>query len=163
MLRTTVFPKRNFYLKPAFWGVDRDLREVMESIENVWEGGGINNLSPDYKETDNAYFISIDLPGVSKSSLDLQVEGEQIALTATRKSRFSEEGELEQKISRTILMPKHVDKEKIQAHCEDGVLYLALPKLEKARPQKITISEGFSDSRWNKLLSDKKKESEINT
>lgn len=153
MFRTTVLPMRNFHIKPAFWGVDRDLKEVMENIENVWEGISPTSTSTDFKETENAYFMSIDLPGVNKSNLDIQVEGEHLFINATRKQGLSEKEENKQKISQTLLLPKMVDKEKVQAHCEDGVLYLALPKLEKAKAKKIEISEGFKDSSWSNLLS----------
>ena len=156
MLRTTVFPMRNLHIKPAFWGVDRDLKDVMDSIENVWEGIGTTSTATDFKETDQAFFISIDMPGVSKSSLELQVEGEHILINATRKRVLVEGEDNTQKITRTVLMPKEVDKEKVQAHCEDGVLYLALPKVEKAKPKKIEISEGFKNTTWNNLLSKKK-------
>lgn len=153
MFRTTVLPMRNFHIKPAFWGIDRDLKEVMENIENVCEGISPTSTTTDFKETENAYFMSIDLPGVNKSNLDIQVEGEHLFINATRKRGLSEKEENKQKISQTVLLPKMVDKEKVQAHCEDGVLYLALPKIEKAKAKKIEVSEGFKDSSWSNLLS----------
>ncbi|ATH07312.1 hypothetical protein BIY24_04980 [Halobacteriovorax marinus] len=152
MYRTTVLPMRNFHFKPAFWGVDRDLKGVMENIENVWEGISPTSAATDFKETENAYFMSIDLPGVNKSNLDIQVEGEHLFINATRKRGLSEKEENKQKISQAVLLPKMVNKEKVLAHCEDGVLYLALPKLEKAKAKKIEISEGFKDSSWSNLL-----------
>ncbi len=162
MFKTTVLPMRNFHIRPAFWGVDRDLKEVMDSIENVWEGIGTSGMASDFKETEQAYFMSVDMPGVNKSSLDIQVEGEQLLINATRKRGLIDGEENKQKISQTVLIPKMVDKEKVQAHCEDGVLYLALPKLEKAKPKKIEISEGFKNSTWSNLLSnDKESKDEI--
>ena len=156
MFKTTVLPMRNFHIRPAFWGVDRDLKEVMDSIENVWEGVGTSSVASDFKETEQAYFMSVDMPGVNKSSLDIQVEGEQLLINATRKRGLIDGEENKQKISQTLLIPKMVDKEKVQAYCEDGVLYLALPKLEKAKPKKIEISEGFKNSTWSNLLSNDK-------
>jgi HSP20 family protein len=160
MLRTTVFPMRNFHIKPAFWGVDRDLKDVMDSIENVWEGIGAASPTTEFKETEQAYFMSIDMPGVNKSNLELQVEGQHLLINGIRKRALVEGEDSKQKISRTILMPKEVDQEKIQAHCEDGVLFLALPKIEKAKPKKIEISEGFKNATWNKLLSEVEKTKE---
>lgn len=156
MFRTTVLPMRNFHIKPAFWGFDRDLKEVMENIESVWEGTNSSFALTDLKETENAFFVSIDLPGINKNNLDIQIEGERLLINATRKRSLSENEDNKQNISRSVLLPKMVDKEKVQAHCEDGVLYLALPKLEKAKPKKIEISEGFKGSSWSNLLSDTK-------
>lgn len=160
MFRTTVLPMRNFHIKPAFWSVDQDLKEVLKNIENVWEGVSPNSGSTDFKETENAYFLSIDLPGVNKNNLSIHVEGEHLFINGTRKRGLSEKEESKQNISQTLLLPKMVDKEKVQAHCEDGVLYLALPKLEKAKAKKIEISEGFRDSSWSNLLSNSEESKE---
>lgn len=50
MIRTEIVPLRNIQFKPAFWGVDRNLSEVMKSMESAWEGNEahLNN----FKETD---------------------------------------------------------------------------------------------------------------
>ena len=118
MLRTTVLPMRNFHIKPAFWGVDRDLKDVMDSIENVWEGIGVHHTShSEFKETDQAYIMSIDMPGVNKDRLELQVEGEFILINATRKRPLVGDDKEDLKMTRKVLMPKEVDKDKIQAHC----------------------------------------------
>lgn len=140
MLRTTIRPARSFQFRPAFWGVDRDLKDVLEVMENAWETGGVKALS-EFKETDQAFLMSIDMPGVSKKDLNLQIENDIIYITATRKVFFDKEESSKQTLSRTIQVPKLVDVDKIKAHIEDGVLYLALPKLEKAKAKKIEISE----------------------
>lgn len=153
MMRTIVFPMRNFHVKPAFWGLDRDFKDVMDSIQDVWEGID-QSTHTDFKETEQAYFMALDIPGVNKKNLEVQVQGDYVLINATRKKAFFEGDENNQKISRKVLLPKEVDKENVQAHCEDGVLYLALPKAEKAKPKKIEITEGFEGSTWNKFLSE---------
>ena len=153
MMKTTIFPMSNLHMRPAFWGVERDFKEVIDTIENVWSGTG-THYGHEFKETDQAYFLSVDLPGVSQSNLDIQLEEETLIINATRKkSMLAGEGD-EQKINQTYVIPKNVDKDKIQAHCEDGVLYLALPKLEKARPKKIEITQGATKGSWKNLLSE---------
>lgn len=140
MLRTTVYPFSNFHMKPAFWGVDRDLKDVLETIDSVWNGPA-SLAQSEFKETPETYFLSLDMPGVNKSTLDIQVDGERLSITGTRKRAMKDENDKEQKVSHEFVIPKDVDTDKIQAHCEDGVLYLALPKQEKAKPRKIEISQ----------------------
>lgn len=152
-MRATVFPMSNLHMRPAFWGVDRDLKEVIDSIENAWAGQS-RTTSHDFKETEQAYFLSVDLPGVNQSNLEIQLEGETLLVNATRKKAMFEGEDSEQKITQSYIIPKNVDKEKIQAHCEDGVLYLALPKFEKARPKKIEVSHGGNKGSWKNLLSE---------
>ena len=152
MMRTTIFPRGQFYSKPSFWGIDRDLKDVMDTIEHTWEGTKTNTIN-NYKETDQGYFFSLDIPGISKANLDISIEGEQITIEGTKRNVFLDDESEGEKLTRKILIPKKVDREKIQAHHEDGVLYFALPKQEDEKPLKINLSEGQKES-FNKLLKD---------
>ena len=152
MMRTTTFPLRNLHVRPAFWGVDRDLKEVMDSIESVWSGANLSSQTSHFKETQKAFLLSMDMPGVNKNDLELHVEGDKILIKAIRKHKLFAEEEQPQEINREVLIPKHVDRENIQAHCEDGVLYLALPKMEKIIPKKIEVSPSGEGTNWKHLL-----------
>jgi HSP20 family protein len=156
MMKTTIFPMRSLHMRPAFWGVDRDLKEVIDSIENSWVGlGTTSSKSTEFHETDKAYLFSIDLPGVNKANLEIQVEGEHLIVNGKRKKSLLD-NENEQTITHKVLIPKEADKDNIQAHCEDGVLYLAFPKVEKASPKKVEVTDGAG---WKNLLGAEKKES----
>lgn len=80
-MRTTVFPTTELQFKPAFWGFERDLKDVMESLEKVWEGD--KSLS-DFQETEKAYVFMLDMPGVNKKDLELQMEGDVVSITGKR-------------------------------------------------------------------------------
>lgn len=153
MMKATIFPMSNLHMRPAFWGVDRDLKEVIDSIESAWSSS-VRTTGHEFKETDQAYFLSVDLPGVNQSNLDIQLEEETLLINATRKKAMLDGDDKEQKITQSYVIPKNVDKDKIQAHCEDGVLYLALPKIEKARPKKIEITQGANKGSWKNMLSE---------
>lgn len=150
-MRRTIVPLRNIHFKPAFWGVDRDLREVMDNIENVWEGKSQTLTATDFKETQEAFFMSIDMPGVNKKNLEINIEGDCLFIKGSRKVLFSDDDSVTN-LSHTIKIPQLADKDKIQAQCEDGVIYIALPKIEKAKPRKVEIKEGFNDKTWSKLI-----------
>ncbi len=155
MFRTTILPMRDIQIKPAFWGIDRDLKKVIDNMESAWVGNTTASPTTDFKETNHAYFMSIDMPGVNKKNLELQIEEGSISIKANRERAFASGEENKQEISRMIQLPKEVNKEKVQAHCEDGVLYLVFPKIEKEKPKKIEVSEGLKDATWSGLLSDK--------
>ena len=152
MMRTTIFPRGQFYSKPSFWGIERDLKDVMDTIEHTWEGTR-NSTINNYKETDQGYFFSIEIPGVSKTSLEISIEGEQITIEGIKRNVFLDDESEGEKISRKILIPKKVARAKIQAHHEDGILYFALPKQDEEKPFKIKINDGASES-FDKLLKD---------
>jgi len=128
-------------MRPAFWGVEKDLKEVIDSMENAWNSKPSLEAN-EFKENEQAFFISMDIPGVKKDDLDIQIEGDHIVVNGLRKKSLSSDEGVERKITQIFLLPKHVDREKIEAHVEDGVLYLALPKAEKEKPKKINILEG---------------------
>lgn len=163
MMRATLYPAKTSYHRPMFWGIERDLKEVLDDIEGVWNGSATGAETGHFRETDQAYFMTMDVPGLNRSSLEIQLEGEHVHVKGTRKLNIPGAPEVERSISQAFVLPKDVDAEKIQAHCEDGVLFLALPKLEKARPKRIEITEGEAKSAWKQLLGGNlfgKKESE---
>lgn len=153
MFRKTILPVSEHYFRPAFWGNDRDFREVIENIENLWEGQSLSNAKT--KETEKAFLVSIDLPGVSKDDLNIEIEDSKVKIEATRKDAFTNS---ETKLSRFVNIPKAVDQEQIKAHTQDGVLYLALPKQEKQVSKKIQWLDEKEEnhSLWANLLDQEK-------
>ncbi len=129
-------------MNAMIYPIRTNIMDVFESMERDF---------PEFRETENGYYLTVDLPGVNAANLDLQVEGNRLLINATRMREMVDKENFEQKISRTFLIPEHVDQDKIQANMEDGVLYLALPKHEKAKPRKIEISKTTGSS-WKNLL-----------
>lgn len=152
MMRAKVFHNGNNYNRPLFWGIDRDLKDVIDDIEQVWSGANAATKTSRFTETDQGYFMALDVPGLNKSHLEIQQEGNYLHVKGKRKQGSPETLEVEHSVSETFLLPQGVDADKIQAHCEDGVLFLALPKLEKARAKKVEITEGDAKPSWKNLL-----------
>lgn len=109
-----------------------------------------NFMSPqmDIDETDDAYLVSMDMPGVPKENINIDLNGNILTVTGERRSRF-QEGSQEQgsersyvKFQRSFTLPSTVDVNKVEANCENGLLEIYLPKSEEARPKKIEISSG---------------------
>jgi len=98
-------------------------------------------------------FVHFDLPGADSSSIEIQVE--QNALTV-RAERFFEEREGDEVIvrerptgvfSRQMFLGQHLDVEKIAANFDEGVLTLAIPVAETAKPRRIEIQSGAKQAR----------------
>lgn len=88
------------------------------------------NRSFSIDENDNAYVITIQLPGYKQSHLDITVEQDVMTVKATKdKSSFS----------RSFVLPKGVDLDKIAAKLEDGILEINLPKSLNAKARKVTV------------------------
>jgi HSP20 family protein len=93
----------------------------------------------DVDETDDAYAITADIPGVNKEDIKVQIDGNLVAISAERKQ------DTEEKKGNTVRSERHwgqqyraftlqcpVDDTKAEARYENGVLKLTLPK--KAQP-----------------------------
>ena len=96
-------------------------------------------------ETKDGYVLQAEMPGVSKESLEMWVENNELTILG-RRSLPTVEGTLLHRESRaenfrrTFELDPSIDAEKISAKIEQGVLTLTLPKAEQVKPRKITVS-----------------------
>jgi HSP20 family protein len=93
----------------------------------------------------DGYFIELEMPGVSKDGVEITVDGSELAVVGHRKSDIPE-GELLYYEStpadyrRTFELSADVDISKIEAHVDQGVLKLRLPRREDFKPRKIPVA-----------------------
>lgn len=93
-------------------------------------------------EKPEAYLVRVDLPGVSKQDIAIELEDGALEVSATRKLGVDAEEQQESgsfHYRRSFRIPEGVLAEKIAAHFENGVLSLTLPKSEKAKPRQIVV------------------------
>jgi HSP20 family protein len=100
----------------------------------------------DVKETEDAYGLTVFLPGVSKDGLDLTAENGTVRIVG-RRSWKQPEGWTplyrESADAAFELVLNHdnaIDVEKIAAELRDGVLRVSLPKHEAIKPRKIAVN-----------------------
>ena len=111
--------------------------------------------SVDLFETDDAFVIAADLPGVHLENVDIQFDRGTLTISGTRGATLpaSEQGQLRVisaerptgSFARSIRLPEHVDPEKIGATLTDGVLTVQVPKAASALPRKIPVRANASD------------------
>ncbi len=91
------------------------------------------------------FVVEFDLPGVNPDSLDLDVERNVLTVRAERpdldqgKEMVSAERP-RGVFSRQLFLGENLDTDKIEAAYHDGVLRLAIPVAEQAKPRRIEIS-----------------------
>lgn len=100
-------------------------------------------------EDERGYVLSFDVPGIPKENIQIELKDNQLRIWGERK--FDEEkteGKRHYserrygKFERTFSLPNEVDADKIQAHHEDGVLHLMLPKAARVQSKSIKIESG---------------------
>jgi HSP20 family molecular chaperone IbpA len=100
----------------------------------------------DIYETDSKLTLIADMPGVAAD--DITIDLRDGVLTITGDVKPWEKQDVDNvlvefgigKFYRQFTLSEAIDQERIEAQCKDGVLKLALPKLEKAPPRKIAVS-----------------------
>ena len=102
----------------------------------------------DIDETEKAYEISAELPGIAKEDIDITVENSTVTIHGereqTKKSGKAKNRVMESSygvFERSLSLPFPVDAESVEAEYENGILHLTIPKPAQAetQPQKIAI------------------------
>jgi HSP20 family protein len=143
------------------WNPAQDLMQMREEMDRLFSqffrrGDGEDATwaqgtwapAVDIFETDDAFMLKAELPGLSKDDVNIEVHDNRLIIRGERK-RESEAKEdqyhrLERmygRFERVFWLPTTVDAEHIQATFTNGVLELRLPKSAAARSKQIQISE----------------------
>ena len=102
----------------------------------------------DVAETDTAYQVKAELPGIRKEVLDVTVEDGVLTIKAEHNDNHEqiENGKLIRqerstgKFVRSLRLGADVDEETITAEYRDGVLHITLPKAKEVQPRKVEVS-----------------------
>ena len=124
--------------------IEKGIDVAKETLGNVARHLPFANFA---KHKADTYDIEIDLPGVDKNEIELNVEDDYLTVNAMRKTRNEVKEDdyylCESKfglVSRSFVLPKDVDREKISANYEDGRLYISLEKEEARKARSISIN-----------------------
>ena len=97
-------------------------------------------------EDKDRYYISAELPGVKADELNIQVTGNNLAISGERKIAAEHEGARYHRrereagtFSRMIGLPGEIDSSKVEAKLEDGILRIVVSKAEIAKPKQISV------------------------
>ena len=110
--------------------------------------GPVFTPNVDIFETDKEIIMLADIPGVKASDLTIDLRDDTLTLNAEVKPidrPHEEEILIEYQVGsyyRQFTLTEMIDQGKIDATLNNGVLRLALPKVEKAVPRQITVKAG---------------------
>lgn len=117
--------------------------------DNPAERGAMSLLPPvDVMEDENGITVIADVPGATRESLSLRIDGDTLSLEAPIGLELPEGMEpvyAEVRAAhyrRSFTLSGELDRDRIQASLKDGVLRLELPKREEARPRRIEVRTG---------------------
>ena len=129
------------------------LRNLDELFNSIRMGNPLSSIEAephikiDVYETDNAYTVKADAPGVSKEDIQVHIEGNQVSIQVEIKKETSEkeEGKVvrsERYVGqqyRSFSLEHDIDEAGAEAQYADGVLELTLPKKQGAKKKTLKI------------------------
>jgi len=116
---------------PAMWG--RTEREYLPTF--------------DFYDKDGEYHLTAELPGVNKDDINVTINDGTVTITGKKEDTTEEEGKdyyLKEtrggSFSRQFRLPTDVERDKVEARYENGILELVMPHKEKGgKPGRIEI------------------------
>jgi HSP20 family protein len=144
-----------YFLNP--WGEILGMKEKVDRImETTFREAGTQGREPivlwqpvaDVYETPESYVIQVELPGVARDAVHLEVQDQRLRLMGERRMEKDASGSAYQVLersygpfSREFNLPEGVDPAKISAIYQDGLLTIVIAKSNQARTaRRITIS-----------------------
>lgn len=128
------------------------LNRVMDDVIGRAEESNGNYWVPamDAWETEQAFQVQLDLPGVTSEQVDVSFDKNALTVRGTRTDTVPTDNEGEKRVffteraagefARTLRFPQYVEASKIEAKFENGVLTVTIPKSEAAKPRKIAVN-----------------------
>lgn len=127
--------------------MDRMFNKAFESLPASKEfGKGFRMPKADVQETENSVIATIELPGVEKENIDLNISEKSIEVKAKKKQEKEEKGKEKYSYSksssqfyRRVPLPAEVNSDEANAVYKNGVLKVQIPKTKKEKKKKINI------------------------
>jgi HSP20 family protein len=127
---------------------------IRSIFDDSWANFGTSQSSPstwappvDIHETDNSFVVFVELPGMKREDIALEVKDNTLSVRGERRQEkeTSDEGvhRLERAhgtFYRAFSLPANVNTSEVKASYKDGVLEITLPKEERAKSRQIDIA-----------------------
>jgi len=137
----------------ARWDPFRDFVSIQGELNKLFgrayaggEFAGAWVPAMDVSETPERFQVTVELPGIDPKDVEVSVEDSTLTIRGERS--FSEDVKEESyhrverrygSFVRAISLPQYADEERIEASFDKGVLTVDVPKVEAAKPKKITV------------------------
>ncbi|KAL9247248.1 hypothetical protein vseg_020700 [Gypsophila vaccaria] len=136
-------------------GQTNTLRKILNSLgaDISSEEKGVTTPLTDIVSKAKEYIFYIDVPGISKSDVQVQVEDNNVLVIRSNGKRKRDDTEEEkgckylklertgvQKLMRKFRLPQDADMSSISAKCENGVLTVTVAKLPPSKPKTVQVT-----------------------
>lgn len=127
-------------------------RPLLEEFFSPGNGGRNGNLMrppvADVVETEHDIRVELEVPGMDASELQVDIENNVLSISGDKREERKESDERSTwhlaerrygQFSRSFVLPREVDADRISAVFENGVLTVTIPKSERAKRRRIEV------------------------
>ena len=133
-----------------FHELQREVGRLFENLDPFQSTLRLHRFPPlNLYDAGDKYLLSVQLPGMLASDIDLSITGETLTIRGERKRSDGVKDDSYRRQerpmgtwSRTITLPDRVESTQVGASFADGILTVRLPKAESAKPRHITVTAG---------------------
>jgi HSP20 family protein len=133
------------------WDPFEEAERLQTQLARLLDGAGTIPIAgmpfvpaADVEETDDAYIIELELPGVKRDDVDVQFSAGRLIVTGERKEK-ERAGLLRRRTRKVgefryeIQLPPTVDESGVSAHLDQGELIIRVPKSAADQPRRIKV------------------------
>ena len=130
----------------ARWDPLSDLLAIQQRLDRYAPGPAGWKPAVDIRETSDQYIVTAEVPGMSRTDLDIRVHEGRLTISGMRRERTPQCEQYHRverghgSFSRTFQLPVPVDGERVTADLRDGVLTVICPKAPDATARRIQVS-----------------------
>lgn len=139
-----------------YWQPWADMEKVRQQLDTLFHDIGETREDDssawvpaiELYNTPDGFILKVQLPGVNRNELDIEVTPEMVAIQGVRQPLIPEEtqplhSEFKYgKFQRVVRLPAPIQNNEVKANFEDGILTLTLPKVEEVRQKVVKINLG---------------------
>lgn len=149
---TTRTPRQTLFSLSPFRSLQDEIDQLFGRFSSDFKGGSLTSeLSPacDLSETEDAFQVRMDLPGMKAEDIHIEVTGDKIRVSGQRQEEKEEKGKTFHRMERrsgsfseSMVLSARIKEDSVQAEFADGVLTVTLPKAEAAKSRTVKIKSG---------------------
>ena len=127
--------------------IERVLERALPTVfGHEVETGGAWRPRLDVRETEAAYVVETDLPGMTAEEITVEVIGREVVVKGERRAEHEETEENATRVERTlgtfhrrVTLPETAKAEETEARYANGVLTVTVPKTEEAKAKAVEV------------------------
>ena len=136
---------------PARWDPFAEFEDLYQRMGQLLGGAFGGGWPPpaDLSETDEAYLAEVELPGVARDDISVELAGQELVISGEftdtgKEGRALRHGRRSGRFEYRVLLPGQADPDpdKVTVALADGVLTVTVPKAEAGKPRRIQITAG---------------------